>query len=425
MKKILITVFVFGVLFFVASSESVKATNCAGITQGSCWVGGGVGTAPDGTTCNDNHFTNCPSGSWCTGPAGDTRMVYSCTNVSTPPTNSCPAECRQGTACGTGYSPATGCSGSGVSGGCTTAQVCCKNNTPPSCGNDTSTPPPCVTSCTRVVDECRNISTCYGTGSSIGANCGVNIKTGEQKVLCTYNSCSTVCSTPPPTPTPPPLVAPILASLVYNATCNSVNTIPVTFNWSTVPGAASYFLRIDDTSNGFVQCGTGTPNNGDFCLQGLTSTSHTINLALGKTYNFWLNAYTSTNVPGLTSSTMSVSLPMPTPCPTIPTATPTPTPTPITAMCVSTTIYTPAWAPVTSTAFQSLPAGGKVYFCVNGSTTGGTFDKARFTINGVMRPEVTLTGPNAIGFCDLYTIPTNTYAFAVQGEVFHSTLGWQ
>ena len=67
-----------------------------------------------------------------------------------------------------------------------------------------------------------------------------------------------------------------------------------------------------------------------------------------------------------------------------------------------------------------------MYFCVNGSATvGTTFDKARFTINGILRPEVTLVRPGSTDFCDLYTIPQATYNFTVQGEVHHTILGWK
>lgn len=114
----------------------------------------------------------------------------------------------------------------------------------------------------------------------------------------------------------------------------------------------------------------------------------------------------------------------PSPSPT-PSATPSPTPTPIVAQCVSTNIYTPTWSPITIADFYNLPAGGQVYFCTLGSTNGLTFDKARFTINGVLRPEVTLQRPGGTDFCDLYTIPANTYSFTVQGEIHHATLGWQ
>jgi len=142
---------------------------------------------------------------------------------------------------------------------------------------------------------------------------------------------------------------------------------------------------------------------------------------------------TSAPVPTKSPSPIPTRSPSPTPSATpsaTPTATPTrspsPTPsaTPIVAQCVSTNIYTPAWSPVTIADFYNLPAGAQVYFCTQGTTNGLTFDKARFTINGVLRPEVTLQRPNGTDFCDLYTIPANTYSFTVQGEIHHTTLGW-
>lgn len=144
---------------------------------------------------------------------------------------------------------------------------------------------------------------------------------------------------------------------------------------------------------------------------------------------------TGTNAPVPTKSPSPVPVRTPSPTPSAtpsptPTATPTrspsPTPsaTPIVAQCVSTNIYTPAWTPVTIADFYNLPAGAQVYFCTQGTTNGLTFDKARFTINGVLRPEVTLQRPGGTDFCDLYTIPANTYSFTVQGEIHHTTLGW-
>lgn len=88
-------------------------------------------------------------------------------------------------------------------------------------------------------------------------------------------------------------------------------------------------------------------------------------------------------------------------------------------------MYTPNWTPLSAAEFYNLPAGGQVYFCVNGVTNTTTFDMARFTVNGVLRPSVTLRRPGSSDFCDLYTIPANTYTFTVQGEIHSPVLGWQ
>lgn len=92
--------------------------------------------------------------------------------------SSCPAECRQGSACGTGYSSATGCSGAGPGGGCKTNQVCCSAN---SCGGGggggtvqcvqpQDCPPGTVKSATVTSSACDPVcgNNAWGTGGSPG-----------------------------------------------------------------------------------------------------------------------------------------------------------------------------------------------------------------------------------------------------------------
>lgn len=113
----------------------------------------------------------------------------------------------------------------------------------------------------------------------------------------------------------------------------------------------------------------------------------------------------------------------PTVVPTITPTTPPATPV-IRAYCSMNKIYTNNWVELTPTAFKGLSAGVQVYFCVNGVTNSSVFDAGRFTINGVLRPVTTLNRPGTDDFCDLYTIPANTYTFKVQGEIHHTVLGW-
>jgi hypothetical protein len=160
------------------------------------------------------------------------------------------------------------------------------------------------------------------------------------------------------------------------------------------------------------ECKTTGANGTKWCVVG-------INMA------DWCTTYPTgpTPVPTKPPSNPPPTTP-PTSTPT-PTPTPTPSPTPV-ASCSATKIYTPAWVLLSATDFQKLPAGGQVYFCVNGTATAGTsFDMARFTINNTLRPNVTLQRPGSTDFCDLYTIPTNTYTFNVQGEIHHTILGWK
>lgn len=112
-----------------------------------------------------------------------------------------------------------------------------------------------------------------------------------------------------------------------------------------------------------------------------------------------------------------------TPSPVPATASPVPSVAP-SAQCSMTKIYTNGWVELTPEAFKGLTQGIQVYFCVNGVTNTNVFDSGRFTINGVTRTQTTVKRPNTNDFCDLYTIPANTYTFKVQGELHHATLGW-
>lgn len=90
----------------------------------------------------------------------------------------CPAECRQGSSCGVGYSGASGCSGNGPGGGCKSNQVCCAAN---SCGGGggggtiqctqpQDCPPGTVKSTTVVASACEPLcgNNAWGTGGSPG-----------------------------------------------------------------------------------------------------------------------------------------------------------------------------------------------------------------------------------------------------------------
>ncbi|MDZ4209925.1 MAG: hypothetical protein U1C56_01975, partial [Candidatus Curtissbacteria bacterium] len=78
-------------------------------------------------------------------------------------------------------------------------------------------------------------------------------------------------------------------------------------------------------------------------------------------------------------------------------ATPTPVPTGggPTAQCFNIKAYDANWNLLTSAQLSALKAGDKVRFTVAGSATGGSFDKAKFTINSVAGPEVTAKKPSS------------------------------
>lgn len=95
-------------------------------------------------------------------------------------------------------------------------------------------------------------------------------------------------------------------------------------------------------------------------------------------------------------------------------------PTPgINALCSSVVAYDTSWDVLSSSDLSNLKPGNKVRFTVSGSATSGTLDKARFTVNGVLRAEVTTKRPGTNEFYDEYTIPAGTTTFNVSAQIHH------
>ncbi len=127
--------------------------------------------------------------------------------------------------------------------------------------------------------------------------------------------------------------------------------------------------------------------------------------------------------------------PTPTITPTFPPGTKTPTPSPthaptatlppgISAACGDVIAYDLQWNQLSSTQLSQLKSGDKVRYTVAGTTTSGTFDKAKFTVNGTDLPETTNKKPGTDSFYTEYTLPSGTTTFSVTAQVHHSTLGW-
>lgn len=95
-----------------------------------------------------------------------------------------------------------------------------------------------------------------------------------------------------------------------------------------------------------------------------------------------------------------------------------------TAKCNDVKTYDFEWNLLTSDDLSNLKPGERVRFAVSGTASAGTFDKARFTVNGTLRSEVTTKKPGSQEFYDDYTIPQGVTNFTVKGEVHHSELGW-
>lgn len=109
---------------------------------------------------------------------------------------------------------------------------------------------------------------------------------------------------------------------------------------------------------------------------------------------------------------------------TTPPVTPTVPPV-VTAQCQNIKAYSSAWTELSSIQLSALKSGSSINFCVVGSASAGSFDKAKFTINGAAQAETTTQRPNTQDYCQIYTIPAGTYSFDVTAQIHHVTLGWK
>lgn len=101
-----------------------------------------------------------------------------------------------------------------------------------------------------------------------------------------------------------------------------------------------------------------------------------------------------------------------------------PTPGP-TAVCQSVKAYSSTWQLLSSANLSALTAGTAINFCVTGSASTGSFDKGKFTINGVAQAETTTVRPSSTDFCQSYTIPAGITTFNVTAQIHHSSQGWK
>lgn len=181
----------------------------------------------------------------------------------------------------------------------------------------------------------------------------------------TFNSCGQVKAqygtyipvdpnqpTATPTNTPPPACPAVSQPSNLKWSCYRASFSNMTLSWDAVPNATSYEVEIDDLSDGWFGCGSGTISN-DTCLD-VTTNTYTFNIDPSSTYTFRVKAKnncmtssangmqtircgpaatgitTPTTIPPTGSPTAvptSVNPPTNTPSPTnTPTATPTPAP---------------------------------------------------------------------------------------------------
>lgn len=96
------------------------------------------------------------------------------------------------------------------------------------------------------------------------------------------------------------------------------------------------------------------------------------------------------------------------------------------ATCQNIAAYSSTWSALTASQLSQLQVGTAVNFCAVGSASSGSFDKARFTINGTLMADTTTKGSSAAAndYCQSYTIPADAATFNIKAELHHTTLGW-
>jgi hypothetical protein len=106
-----------------------------------------------------------------------------------------------------------------------------------------------------------------------------------------------------------------------------------------------------------------------------------------------------------------------------PAATPTPTPPPI-PECREIKAYDVNWNLLDSEQLSNVNAGDKVRFAVLGAASSGFFDKAKFSVNGVISPEVDDVKPGSDEFYYEYIIKETDIerTMTVSAWVHHSAL---
>lgn len=86
--------------------------------------------------------------------------------------------------------------------------------------------------------------------------------------------------------------------------------------------------------------------------------------------------------------------------------------------------YDTNWSALSAEELSEIGPGDTIRFVVAGNTSSGSFTKARFTINGVLRQEVSQKRPGTEEFYDEYTIPADATGLTVDAQIYHTVLGW-
>lgn len=250
-------------------------------------------------------------------------------------------------------------------------------------------------------------------------SCGVGYRCLKDASGCPR--CVSTGTTPPTIPTATPTTKPsepIVVSWPPNgAACHSTSGVA-----GTIAGCITYFCP-NDCSGG---CGENDPgvyweysnSCGDSLLGNYCGQIDTVNTN---------RSYCIPNSSSYKDSKIQCGLGcVKPPTRTNPTTPPQPTPTlPAAApYCSAITAYDAEWNTISSTNLAALKPGDVVNFCVTGTTTSGSFDRARFIINGIQQADTTSQKPGSSSYCQVYTIPEKTTTFTISGQIHHSVLGW-
>jgi hypothetical protein len=191
--------------------------------------------------------------------------------------------------------------------------------------------------------------------------------------------------------------------------------------------------------DGISECGFITTSNQclanegntayQFCLPtasflAIANNNYTVGACSGIQAKYLINQSGQSGSPPLTQQNVMEACQTVTPTATATaTSAPTGTSSSISAQCLNIKIYDSEWQNLTVSQLAQKKAGDIVRFAVAGSTTGGTFAKARFTINNLLQAEVNQKKPDTEEFYDEYTIP-QVAGLTVKAEIYHSILGW-
>ncbi len=359
--------------FVVNSPKPSRKINKKIIVAGIAFLAITVGGLLAGVTLvgtqqyNKSLASNCPGGS-----------VGACTNIcrsgcggSDNPTqcvNGCPGACANICSGGSGYVCGNGrCDSPGES----------QSNCPQDCGSPATGAP----SCAGALQSCESKACCSG-------------------YVCQGNTGSRVCQA------------------VNNGSCNS--------GGARCGGSQGYIgFKCSSLTNG--QC-----NSNAATFDSMSAASAYAG-GCGQADQVWVGGPCNRQLCGdysisSNSCTSTTQAPPATTPPTTPPATPIivggPLPITVLAQCFEVKVFNTDWTQIMISDLASKHAGDTVYFSVGGTATAGSFDKARFTVNGQLRAEVTALRPGTTEFYDVYTIPEGITTLTVAAQIHHISLGW-